>query len=659
MKINRRKFLYSTAITLGILTKSKNLFAEDSKRRVILLGFDGVEPRIIKNMVEQGNLPNLQKVFSQGGFYNLTSTIPPQSPTAWSSFATCKNPGEHGIYDFLRRDATKYIPGIALGMVRPPEFDEQGNLKKEPCFETYRKGTPFWKIADEQGVRCKVLNMPYSYPPDTLKNGIMLSGLGVPDIRGTESMFFVFSNKFTEEELKENISGGMRLKLNFNDSVAQIKLPALRNPLNPKSGFIEAVLNISVDKTAKKIKILLPDQKNIQIEQGNWSDWIEWEFPVTEKYSVKAISKFYVKKVDDEINIYMTCLQFHPQYPYIPFTNPAKYSAELAERYGLYKTIGWNYDTHALRQDVLTEDVFLDDVRKTMTWHEKLMLDELNKEDGWKLLMTMWMATDRVAHLFWRYRDPQHPEFDEKKAKVYKESLEETYQIMDRIIGNTLKSIREEDWLIIMSDHGFNTYRRGFNLGTWLIREGYLVVEGQNNPETAYNDQAFLLGYDWNKSKAYALGLGSIYLNMEGRERNGIVKKEQSKELREEIKKKLLDVKDPQTGKPVISNVYSCEDFSGNEVENAPDLILGYYEGYQSTKATAKGSAPQSLFEDNKDKWSGDHVATDFKLIPGMFVSNKNISTQAPHIQDLGVSILSYLNLNVPPDLQGKNIIES
>lgn len=657
MKISRRKFLFSSSVSLGLLMKSSNLSANTEKRRVILLGFDGVEPRIVREMLKKDNLPNFKKVISQGGFYNLTSTIPPQSPTAWSSFATCKNPGEHGIYDFLRRDPTKYIPGIALGTVRPPEFDEQGNLRKEPYFETYRKGTPFWQIADEQGIRCKILNMPYSFPPNVLKNGLMLSGLGVPDIRGTESLFFVFSNKFTDEELRESISGGMRLKLNFKDSIAEVKLPAFRNPVNPKSGYIETVIIFKVDKNAKKVTIELQKQRSVQIEEGNWSDWIEWEFPVTDKYSVKAISKFYIKKVGEEINIYMTCLQYHPCYPYIPFTNPAKYSEELAERYGLYKTIGWNYDTHALRQDVLTEDVFLDDVKKTMAWHEKLMLDEVNKEDDWRLLMTMWMATDRVAHLFWRFRDPHHPEYDAEKAKKYEMALEETYLIMDRIIGNAMKSIREGDWLIVMSDHGFNTYRQGFNLGTWLIREGYLAVEGQTNKETAYNDQAFLLGYDWKKTKAYALGLGSIYLNIDGRERNGIVKKEHSRELREEIKKKLLNIKDPKTGKPVISNVYSCEDFSGGEVSNAPDLILGYHEGYQSTKAAAKGSAPQSIFEDNKDKWSGDHVATDYVLIPGMFVSNKSIKTSTPHLQDIGVSVLSYLNLDIPKDLQGTNII--
>lgn len=656
MKVSRRKFLLSSALTLGLLTNSGNLSAANNKRRVILLGFDGAESRIVKNMMEAEKLPNLSKIMGQGGFHKLTSTIPPQSPTAWSSFATCKNPGQHGIYDFLRRDPSKYLPGVALGFVHAPQFDEDGNIKQLPYFETFRKGKTFWDIADDQGISCKVLNMPYSFPTDDLKNGLMLSGLGVPDIRGAESIFFAFSDKFTDEELKESIPGGIRIKLNFQDSKAQVKLPALRNPRN-KREFIEAAITFTADRTKNKITIQIPEYNNIEITQGNWSDWVEWNFPITDKYSVKAISKFFAKQVSDSIFIYMTCLQFHPRYPYIPFTSPYKYSEELANRYGLYKTIGWNYDTHALRQDVLTEDVFLDDVRQTMAWHERLMLDELNKEDGWQLLMAMWMATDRVAHLFWRFRDPQHPEYDPEKAKIYGEALEETYLIMDRIIGNAIKSIREDDWLIIMSDHGFNTYRRGFNLGTWLIREGYLVVEGQTDKEKAYNDQAFLLGYDWKKSKAYALGLGSIYLNLEGRERDGTVKKEKAKELREEIRSKLLSVVDPQTGKQIVSNVYSCDDFRGESIEHAPDLILGYYEGYQSTKASAKGTSPKSLFEDNKDKWSGDHVATDYKLIPGVFITNKKINNDTPHLQDLGVSILSYLGLQVSDDLEGKNII--
>ncbi|HOK08200.1 MAG TPA: alkaline phosphatase family protein [Candidatus Hydrogenedens sp.] len=655
MIINRRKFLLSSALSLSFITNPKISFS-NTKGRVILLGFDGVEPTIIHKMLEKGELQNIAKLKQQGGIYNLTSTIPPQSPTAWSSFATCKNPGQHGIYDFLRRDPTQYVPNIALGSVHHAEFDQQGNLKKEPYFENMRKGRTFWSIADEQGVQCKILNMPYSYPPDPLKNGVMLSGLGVPDIRGTESFFFVFSDKFTQEELNQSISGGMRLKLNFENSKAKVKLPAFRNP-NKNKEFIEKVLYFTIDRTSKKITIEIEEQRQITIEQGNWSDWIEWKFPVTDTYSVHAISRFFIKEAGDTAFIYMTCLQYHPKYPYIPFTTPQTYSAELAKRYGLYKTIGWNYDTHALRQDVLTEDIFFEDVQKTMAWHEKLMLDELNTNDGWQLLMSMWMATDRVAHLYWRYRDPEHPMYDKEKAMIYGGILEETYKIMDRIVGNTLNSLNSDDFLIVMSDHGFTSYRKGFNLGTWLIREGYLVVEGQNDPSTAYNDQSFLQGYDWNKTKAYALGLGSIYLNLENRERNGVVKQTEAKKVRDEIKQKLLSVKDPQTGNPIISQVYTCEDFKGISIDNAPDLILGYYPGYQSTKASAKGSAPQQVFEDNKDKWSGDHVATDYRRIPGMLLTNKKPNTDKPHIQDIGVTILSYLNLSTPDDLEGKNIL--
>ncbi|MCX8063986.1 MAG: alkaline phosphatase family protein [Candidatus Hydrogenedentes bacterium] len=656
MKFARREFLLGG---LSLYPIYKNFFVSKGKNRrgrVVILGFDGVEPTIVKKMLSEKKLPSIANLIARGVFTSLNTTIPPQSPTAWSSFATSKNPGAHGIYDFIKRDPATYLPGVSLGMVHPPEFDSNGNLKKAPYFENYRKGESFWKVADEYGARCKVINMPYCFPPDELKNGLMLSGLGVPDIRGTESFFYAFSDRFTTEELNKDISGGTKIKLNFQGNEAKVEFSVSKNPYEKKSYIKLSLVFIKSKESNGQIVIKLPDDREIILKEGEWSQWIEWVFKVPNTdYTIYAISRFWAREVGEHTYIYMTPFQYHPEHPIIPITSPSSYSTELAKRYGLYKTIGWNYDTHALRQDVITEDFFIEDVKKTMSWHEKLVLDEIAKGD-FDLMIGMWMATDRVAHLFWRFRDPTHPMFEEDKARLYGEVLEETYKIMDRIVGNVINCISQDDLLILMSDHGFTSYNRGFNLTTWLIREGYLVVEGQKDSTTAYNDQPYLQGYDWMKTKAYALGLGSIYLNLEGREGEGIVNRAEYNRLVDEIRNKLLSVKDPTTGKPIVKNVYTKKNYSGISLSSAPDLIVGYCEGYQTTKASAKGSAPKDIVEDNRDKWSGDHVGTAYELIPGMFISNININTQ-PDIKDIAPTTLSFLGIQIPDDFEGKSLI--
>ena len=255
--------------------------------------------------------------------------------------------------------------------------------------------------------------------------------------------------------------------------------------------------------------------------------------------------------------------------------------------------------------------------------------------------------------MFWRFRDPQHPLYTAEGAEKYGQALESTYEKADEIVGKVMSKLQENDLLIVLSDHGFHSFRKGFNVNTWLVREGYLAVTGQSDPKTSYNDQGFLLGYDWARTQAYGLGLGSVYLNLKDRESQGTVAPEDAPALRAEIREKLLQVTDPETGAKIFKDVHTVDVYHGASVANAPDLELGYVAGYQSTKSAAKGAAPRDLFEPNVDKWSGDHVATDVSIAPGMLFSNAALAVE-PAIVDLGVTALNYLGVPVPDDFEGK-----
>lgn len=624
--------------------------------RVIILGFDGVEPTIVEAMLSAGELPNLAKLRDRGGYQRLGSTIPPQSPTAWSSFATCKRPGNHGIYDFLRRSTRTYLPSPGFGVLKHPDLAPDGAVARAAHGLNYRKGSPFWVIADKQGARCKLLHIPFAFPPDDLAESWMLCGESVPDIRGFTTTFVSLSDAFTPDQLREQVAGGVRIPLKFEGDAATVMVAGAVDPRRGQSRYVEIPMKIIADRENHRVRVEV-QQQSVVLAENTWSPWLEWTFAVTPKHSVQAISRIHILEVGPQVRLYMTSLQFHPKAPYAPFTDPENYSAELADRYGLYKTLGWAHDTHALRQDALTEEVFLDDVENTDAWLERLTLDEVDRGE-YDLLIAVWTSTDRVAHMFWRFRDPHHPLYTAEGAAKYGRVLEDTYKRMDRIVGAVMAKSGQDDLLITMSDHGFHSFRKGFSVNTWLVRNGYLTIKGQTDAATAYTteDQEFLQGFDWSKTKAYGLGLGSLYLNLKGRESQGTVAPEETSALIAELRDKLLQVTDPETGERILNAVYTREEYKGIAEQDAPDLQLGYADGYQTSKSSAKGSAPKEVFEPNTDKWSGEHAASDTASSPGVLFANKPLGSQAAII-DIGVTTLKYLGLSVPPDFEGKSLL--
>jgi len=637
--------------------------AAESKGRVVILGFDGVEPSIVEEMLDAGELPNLAKLRDGGAYSPLETSIPPQSPTAWSSFITSKYPGNHGIYDFLRRTPSvniggkmRTMPGVGYTKRSHARLSPTGAVVKPPEMINLRAGEPFWMPLDRAGKRAKILHVPFAFPADPLKNGYMLCGLGVPDIRNTDSTFYSFSESYSEEK---NVSGGVQIPLDLSGGSATVSFPGARDvrksSRDPKA-YTQTELTFNVDRTAGNVTIETPDG-SIKLSEGEWSEWAEWSFEVSDAYTVQAISRFLAVSVTEPAKIYMSCLQFHPDAPYAPISNPDTYATELKDRYGFYKTVGWIYDTHALRQDALPEDAFLDDVRETMAWREELVLDELDRGE-FDLLVGAWTGPDRVSHLFWRFRDPGHPMYTEEGAEKYGDVVEETYRRMDETVGKVVERLEEDDLLMVLSDHGFHSFRKGFNVNTWLIRNGYQGVEGKSDAATAFNNGAFLDGIDWAKTKAYSLGLGSLFINVKGREAGGIVAEDDVAGVIAEISGKLAEIVDPDTGDKIFSKIYTVDDFIGDRKDNAPDIQLGYAEWYQSTKATVKGSAPVALFEPTKDKWSGEHAASDFAKTPGIFFSNQPIDSESPRIIDLGATTLRYLGVGVPRDFEGESLLD-
>jgi predicted AlkP superfamily phosphohydrolase/phosphomutase len=621
------------------------------KGRVVILGFDGVEPSILQTMMDRGEAPNYAKLAQAGTFKRLGSTTPPQSPTAWTSFSTCKNPGGHNIFDFIRRDPAGPFPKVGTGEMNAPTFSPDGSVKAPPSAISFRKGMPFWMAADGQGLKCKVFNVPFAFPADPLQHGLHFCGLGAPDLRGTTSTSFILSDTFTPTEMDASLSGGKRLSLAIDGSGAtKVAVPGPRHssykPGDPKM-YTTADLALQFDRAGHRGSAEC-DGAKVDFEVAKWSEWISLPFKMTDKFTAWGIVRFYPLEIGEHVRLYMTCVQFHPEHPYVPITQPAGYSKEIKDRYGLFKTIGWDFDTYALRQDRLTEDGFLDDVRGHMAWRSRMALDEMDRGD-FDLLIAADMATDRVGHMFWRFRDPQHPMYDPALAEKYAPALEESYRLSDKMVGEVMAKLGPNDLLMVLSDHGFESWRRGFDVNAWLEKNKYLAVK---EPGAGY-----LLGVDWAKTKAYSVGLSSLYLNVSGRERFGSVGPTQTDSLIAELKDKLMTVKDDKTGAKVFSNIYTRHDYHGEAMAESPDIVFGYGQYYQSSKGVALGYVGTELFEDNLDKWSGDHASSDRERLPGIFFCNRKVEATDPNIMDLGVMALAYLGVDVPADYEGRDLL--
>jgi predicted AlkP superfamily phosphohydrolase/phosphomutase len=253
--------------------------------------------------------------------------------------------------------------------------------------------------------------------------------------------------------------------------------------------------------------------------------------------------------------------------------------------------------------------------------------------------------------------------YDAELAAKYGDSIEKVYRRADDLVGRIEQKLPEGTTLFVMSDHGFHSFRRGVNLNTWLVQNGYMVFHGQEGAKKGLADLfgrgKFWEGVDWSRTRAYAVGLGQIYFNLRGRESQGIVSAgAEYKALQDEIAAKLVQLKDPDTGEPVMRAVYKRDDiYKGDYIQYAPDLQVGFNDGYRVGWQDTLGQITRAVVENNNRKWSGDHCATATEISGGVFFSNRKIATTAPHIMDLSPTILKILEVPVPSDLDGKPLM--
>ncbi len=714
---------------------------------VVVIGFDGADARLVEQYMAAGELPNLAKLREEGAYSPLLPTNPPQTPVSWSSFATGIDPGRTEIFDFLKRDPNSYLPSLgliqegrrtflwgenngrnlglavgigafvvlfvlllflskkwplrlavplvlAVGLGWGAGHVGAGYLPVEvPDATNNRRGETFWELAAEAGKKVRIIRVPATFPAEDVGSGNMLSGLGVPDMRGR---FGTPSFYTSDVDFTPAVGNDFSLELVTVEARRGTIETTVYGPLN------YPYYHYAVDRAAQELRgseaSAAKESKRIELDAagiaeqinlpltlvasdttlsyevsgetgtltpGEWSDWVILDFPVNALVDamqpLRGMVRFKLLSLEPELQLYMSPIHFHPDCHPVAFSYPPEYSEELLDRFGLFKTMGWALDTWSHPSGVGDEELFLEDMRFTVERYEEMMAGLLTEGDH-DLYVQIFYFTDRIGHMLWNYLDPEHPFYDAQKATRYEDEMLQAYKWMDRIVGRARELVGPDTLFLVCSDHGFSSYRRGVNYNNWLQEQGLLTLTGQTAEratlEKLFETRDLMGGYDWSKTKAYAMGLGGIYINLVGREGQGIVYPGPEYEaVRQQIIDGLEALVDENGAKPVTKVWKREEMYSDFKGELIPDLRVANSLGYRVSWQTTLGGFGHSVIEDNDRAWTGDHCSNDPSVVPGIFFSNRPISSASPRMIDMMPTIMRALGLELPDGLDGKPLL--
>jgi len=521
-----------------------------------------------------------------------------------------------------------------------------------------RKGTPWWKTLGDKKIFSNIIRVPITFPPEEF-HGVNLSGMCVPDLKGTQGSFTFWT---TDQSLAGPEAGGDVLLVGKSGNVVRCPITGPPDPSQATATPMRIPMKVEMLGENDRVRLTIGakgEEQVVEVGVKDYSDWITLEFKASKgRAKVTGIARFYCMGTDPEFGLYMTPIQIDPANPAMPISHPTVYSIYLAKKLGPFATLGLAEDTWALNERVIDEEAFWKQALNIWQERRKQLFDALAHTPKGSVVC-VFDGTDRVSHMFHRYLDPEHPANEGKDTEWGKDKVAEIYGIADDLVAEVRKKLNpKRDRLMIISDHGFCQFKRGVNLNAWLRDHGYLVlkedapVDEESGKKTSRD---WLQDVDWSKTKAFSLGLTGMFINRTARERDGIVAEgEELQNLKAEIVGKLSQLEDPKTGEKIFIEVFDAEQvFTGPYVFQAPDLFMGYKRDYRNSWDCATGSCPVEVFSDNTKSWSGDHCI-DPREVPGVIFSDTPINTDTPDLMDLGPTALNMFGVDIPKYMQGQ-----
>ncbi|MCD6516399.1 MAG: alkaline phosphatase family protein [Candidatus Aminicenantes bacterium] len=631
------------------LIRGRKSYKKSSVDQVVIVGLDGMEPTLVEKYLEEGKLPNLSKLKTSGTYKRLGTTIPAISPVAWSSFMTGCHPAKHNIFDFLSRNPSTYLPDLSSAQIsNPKKFLSLGKYKiplSKPVIKGLRKSIPFWKTLGQNGIFSTILRIPITFPPEKFY-GHLISGMCAPDLKGSQGTFSFYSSEKTDVD-----EGGMVIPVDVKNGQIETYISGPQNSLHKNEEEIHLPMKILINKSNDSVAIKTSG-KTFHLKKNELSDWIKITFKPGLGMKIRAICRFYVSEISPKFKMYMTPLNIDPEKPSLPISHPFIYSVYLAKLLGPYNTLGEADDTWALNEGVIDEDTFLKLCYDNHKESEDMLFNAMKKTRR-GVIACWFQVTDSIQHMFFRYLDKKHPALKHARSEKSEKVIEDLYTKMDDLVGRVIEKLNKNSCLIVMSDHGFKQFKRGVNINSWLYKNGFLSLKkGKNTSGEWFKD------VDWERTKAYGLGLGGIYINVKGREEKGIVDPgREYTALKSELKTKLESLRDEKENQNAIRTIYDRDKIpSGPYKDNCPDLIVGYHNGYRVSWDSVTGKVDSHTFQDNIKAWSGDHCI-DPEIVPGVLFCNRKIGQKKASIVDIAPTVLKLFGIKPPAHMDGTSLL--
>jgi predicted AlkP superfamily phosphohydrolase/phosphomutase len=634
-----------------------NPYKDAISKRVVILGLDGLDPGLATKFMLEGRMPNFSKLAERGVFRPLDTSVPSMSPVAWSTFATGVDASRHCIYDFLTRDPCTYAPMLSSTAIENAKRSVNVGRYVVPLgrarMKLRQKSQHFWKLLGAKNIFSIIQRVPITFPPVPFKNGLLLSGMCVPDLRGSQGTFSYFTTETSPDGQSKFVGGEQTALRRGKEGAIRSRIVGPDHALLRSGGRMTLPFTLTPAGDGRSARLDIEGLEPLELALGEYSDWVELPFKAGLGITVRGIAKFYLISAAPEVNLYMTPIHIDPEHPAMPIAHPEVYAIYLAKKQGKFATLGLAEDTWALNNRVVDEKVFFDQAMCFYEERERMFLDAIaQSKQG--LVTTVFDTTDRVQHMFYRYLDPTHPANPGKDTEVWKDAIGRVYERVDALVGKVWHLVDDPDTtFMVISDHGFTNFRRCVNINSWLRDNGYLYLKDEN----ARTSGEYLDGIDWSRTKAFALGLTGVFVNRRGRERNGIVAEgSEYRKLVQELAEKLGALIDPQTGQRCVRRVAVSHDFfRGPYRFDAPDLLVGWEGGYRHSWECATGQVTETVFSDNARSWSGDHCV-DPSIVPGVLLANRAIRTDTPRLVDIPASVMRLFGQPIPGYMQGEMI---
>lgn len=658
--------------------------------RVVVLGIDGMDPDVLRDVLAKypERMRNFQRLVDEGGLHELGTSTPPQSPVAWSTFITGFDPGGHGIFDFIHRDpvtrqeiasTTKADEPTVVPLPAGYQFPLGGDSVSN------RSGRAFWRILADHGVPAFIWRMPANFPVEPAR-GLSFSGMMTPAIDSAYGQCTLWTTDPPVESFERE---SKIIPVREYDGRIDTSLPGPVNPFRKDATRERLPMSIFVDHAAQAATVEIAGRA-VVLTPGQWSDFVRvsFEFIGASVSSIKGTVRFHLRSLSPAVELYASAINIDPLDPVVPVSAPREASREAAQAVGLYYTQGMPEDVNALKEHVITDVEFMQQSDLVHDEGVRLMdyaTDKFLAEKDGGFLFFYFSGIDLCGHMMWRHGDAEHPSHDEafagsdssgwshRAGSTWRDVIADLYMRMDPVLGRLRAKLPADATLVVMSDHGFASYRRKFSLNTWLVEHGYLVLADGQSKELPRGDPQFKSvrisrsAVDWSKTTAYGVGFNGLYLNRADRERDdpatkgknerGIVAPgAQADALLAKLKAELEAVRDGAARVIARCDVAS-EVYHGARVSEAPDMIVGYDVNYGNSDESSTGRIPHDVLADNLGgTFNGSHLMSP-DVVPGLLLTNRTVREGSHRLEDLTVEILRQYGIAPESGMRGTPVL--